>query len=157
MKTKGNSVKNGSTPQSDQIKKASLVHCQAAIIGGGVGEGLSLHVRRLLPARAIYNALVVICAALLAEPAFSAEDMQQAAWGVGYALVVHEKCTGIAPRADYVPRMRDGMLRNGVSEDDWSGFVQGAIEAERRFRQKPPAKECREARAVKAQADKAFL
>lgn len=63
----------------------------------------------------------------------------------------------LAPRADYVPRIRDGMLRNGVSEDDWSGFVQGALEAERRFRQKPPAKECREAKAVKNQADKSFL
>jgi hypothetical protein len=102
--------------------------------------------------------LVVLCAALVAKPALSAEDMQQVAWGVGYALVVHEKCTGIAPRADYVPRIRDGMLRNGVSDEDYrTGFVQGALEAERRFRQKPPAKECREARAVKAQADKSFL
>ena len=103
------------------------------------------------------RALGVICAVFLVGPAISGEDMQQAAWGVGYALVVHEKCTGIAPRADYVPRIRNGMLRNGASEDDWGGFVQGAMEAERKFRQKPPAKECREARAVKAQADKAFL
>jgi hypothetical protein len=143
--------------QADQARIASVVYSQDTSVGGGAGEGILIRLRRLLPARAIYKGLVVICAAAVAEQVVSAEDMRQVAWGVGYALVVHEKCTGIAPGADYVPRIRDGMFRNGISDDDWRGFVQGALEAERRFRQKPPAKECREARAVKAQADKAFL
>jgi hypothetical protein len=78
--------------------------------------------------------------------------------GVGYALVVVEKCTGVAPPADYVQRLRAGMTRSGIGDEDFrQGFASGAMNAEMQFQGKPPARECKDARALKAQIDKAFL
>ena len=90
--------------------------------------------------------------------AFSGQDEIVMISGAGFALVVIEKCTGVAPPADYIPRIRAGITRAGISDDDFKqGFVKGAMNAEAQYRGKPTAKECRDAKALKAQIDKAFL
>ena len=78
--------------------------------------------------------------------------------GVGFALVVNEKCTGIPPDSNYQPALEKGLARGGISSSDFrSGFVSGAMIAEMQFPSKPPKKECAEAKALKAKIDKTFL
>lgn len=101
--------------------------------------------------------LLVICAGLVGNT-FAGQDEVDAARGMGFALVVVEKCTGIAPPADYVPRIRAGVTRSGMNDEDFrQGFASGAMQAEMRYQGKPPAKECREAKVMKANLDKTFL
>lgn len=90
--------------------------------------------------------------------AFAGQDEIAAVRSAGFATVVVEKCTGVAPPADYVQRLRAGMTRSGIGDKDFrQGFASGAMNAEMQFQGKPPARECKDARALKAQIDKAFL
>ncbi|MFA7399635.1 MAG: hypothetical protein WCZ98_04045 [Sideroxydans sp.] len=89
---------------------------------------------------------------------FAGEDEFQSAKGVGYALVIVEKCTGISPPPNYVQRVRAGMTNAGIDDEDFrQGFVAGAVQAERDYRGKPPANECKDAKRIKAQIDKLIL
>lgn len=82
---------------------------------------------------------------------------RESAVGVGFALVVVEKCTGIAPAQEYIPRIRDGLTRAGMPDEDFrQGFADGAMRAEGMYRGRPPAKDCKEAKALKAVLDKSF-
>lgn len=101
--------------------------------------------------------IISIAALALAGSANAGQDEVVAARGMGYALVVTEKCTGIAPPADYVSRIRAEVTRAGMSDDDFrQGFPSGAMQAEMKFHGKPPSKECKEAKAMKAQLDKSL-
>jgi hypothetical protein len=77
--------------------------------------------------------------------------------GVGYALVVVEKCTGVSHRPEYFQAIYVGMTKNGVSGDDFKqGYTAGAVQAELRFPGKPPTKECREANSMKVLLEKSL-
>lgn len=94
----------------------------------------------------------------LTEPAIAGQDEVEAASGAGFALVLVEKCTGVAPPTDYVPRLRTSMTRAGMPDEDFrKGFASGAMKAEMQYRGKPPVKECKEAKALKSIIDKNFL
>lgn len=90
--------------------------------------------------------------------ALAGQGELEAARGAGFATVLSEKCTGTAPPLDYVQRLRAGMTRAGMPDEDFrQGFASGAMKAEMQYQGKPPVKECKDARALKMQIDKAFL
>ena len=90
--------------------------------------------------------------------AIAGQNEIESASGAGFALVVIEKCTGIAPPTNYVRRLRNGMTRAGMSDEDFrQGFSSGAMSAEMQYRGKPPLKECKDAKALKSIIDKTFL
>lgn len=105
------------------------------------------------------NALTLAASLLaLTGLALAGQGELEAARGAGFAIVVSEKCTGIAPPTDYVQRLRSGMTRAGMPDEDFrQGFASGAMKAEIQYQGKPSARECKDAKALKAQIDKAFL
>lgn len=104
------------------------------------------------------SVFIVGVLATLAGTVAAGRDEIEAATGAGFALVVVEKCTGVAPSPDYIPRLRTGMTRSGMSDEDFrQGFAAGAMRAEGMFRGKPPSSECKNAKALKAVIDRTFL
>lgn len=104
------------------------------------------------------SVFIVGVLATLAGTVAAGRDEVEAATGAGFALVVVEKCTGVAPSPDYIPRLRTGMIRTGMSDEDFrKGLLIGTMRAEGMFRGKPPSNECKEAKAMKAVIDRTFL
>lgn len=89
--------------------------------------------------------------------ALAGQDEILTAQGIGYALAVVNKCTGIDPPSNYLPRLRAGLANNGINDDDFQkGFISGTTQAFMRFSSKPPRSECKEAKAMMAQLDKSL-
>lgn len=102
--------------------------------------------------------MLLALSSLADNPALAGQDELEAARGMGFATVVAEKCTGIAPPPDYVQRLRSSVTRAGIPDEGFrQGFASGAMKAEMQYRSKPPAIECKEAKALKARLDKTFL
>jgi len=88
---------------------------------------------------------------------YAGSDEVLTAQGIGYAMAVTNKCTGIDPPSDYMPRLRAGLASNGINDADFQqGFISGTTQAFNRFTSKPPKSECKEAKAMMAQFNKSL-
>ena len=99
--------------------------------------------------------LAVSLSAIASLPAHADKADQQTGIGVGRALAIVEKCTGIGPTTDYVRSIFSHMVDQGVNGEDFkTGFTAGAVQASIIYPGKPPVSECKQAALLKNKLDK---